>query len=225
MRRSHRATLATAFAEDHGRPYASLVTVATDQDGAPLLLLSRLADHTRNIAAEPRVSLLFDGTEGFANPQQGPRVTVIGTVAMTELTRHRHRFLARHPAAALYADFQDFAFHRVEVERVHFVGGFARALWLDRVLAGAEAAQGMAECESSLCAHMNGDHPDTLRLYARVFLNQLEEGWRMAAIDPDGCDLALGERVLRLDFPTPVAGAGEARQMLAHLARKARAGA
>ena len=229
MRACRKAALATTLPNDDGgggRPYVSLVTVATDLDGGPLLLLSRLADHTRNLDGDGRVSLLFDGTEGLANPQTGPRVTVVGRIAPGDAPRHRRRFLARHPGAALYADFADFAFRRVEVERVHWVGGFARALWLDDgVTLDRASAESFAEAEEDVLAHMNRDHADAVRLYAERLLGQPAGDWTLVAVDCDGCDLAAGEQVARLAFEAPASRPADLRGILAGLAARARTAA
>lgn len=173
LRNARKAGLATTMA-DSGAPYVSLVTIATDQDGSPLLLLSGLADHTRNLGSEPRAALLVDETEGLDNPQTGPRATVMGPIARIsdadEVAGARRRFLARHPAAAQYAGFGDFGFYRMTVERAHFVGGFARAVWIDdgpSLLIPASVARALADAEPSIIAHMNDDHPEAVDLYAQ----------------------------------------------------------
>lgn len=223
MRGSGKAMLATLLAEPEPWPYASLVTVATAQDGSPILLLSGLSDHTRNLAADPRVSLLFDGSAGYANPQQGPRVTLLGRAERDTDPALRRRFLARHPAAALYADFADFAFYRVTMLRAHYVGGFARAVWLaDRLAADAGAAQALAAAEDGILAHMNEDHGGAIDLMARHLLGRAGSGWRMVAIDADGCDLAGNDEVRRLDFDSPIEGPEAARQALVALVQRAR---
>ena len=131
-----RAVLATALpiqagpGEGAAWPYASLVIVALDHDLSPILLLSDLAEHTRAIKADARVSLLFDDTAGLAQPLSGPRVSVLGRAAVTDDERLGQRFLARHPDAAMYAGFGDFRFYRVAVERAHLVGGFGKIRWL-----------------------------------------------------------------------------------------------
>src|SRR5690349_7870141 len=97
MRAADRATLATLVRGDQpdaGAPYASLVLVALDHDASPLLLISALADHTRNLAADPRVSLLFDGTAGLDEPLTGPRVSVAGRAARNDDPGPRPRILA-----------------------------------------------------------------------------------------------------------------------------------
>lgn len=125
MRASVRATLATALADPGGPfPYASLVLVALDLDAAPLLLISDLAEHTKNLKRDPRASLLFDGTAGLADPLTGARVTVVGRAAPVADERLFTRYVARHPSAASYRDFHDFHIHRLEIERAHLVAGF-----------------------------------------------------------------------------------------------------
>src|SRR5215207_2327165 len=108
-------------------PFASLVTVATDLDGSPLLLISRLAAHTRNLEADPRASILLS-QGGKGDPLAHPRLTVMGRVERTGEPRARARFLARHPKARLYADFADFSFWRLSIEGAYLNGGFARAM-------------------------------------------------------------------------------------------------
>jgi putative heme iron utilization protein len=124
--------------EERGWPYASLVLIACDADGRPILLLSDLAEHTKNIRADPRVSLLIDGAGAPGNPDDdplaAPRVTLLGRAQPIEdaaqRTTLRTLFLARHPEAAVYADFTDFHFYRVIVERAHLVAGFGRIRWI-----------------------------------------------------------------------------------------------
>ncbi|WP_231712185.1 HugZ family pyridoxamine 5'-phosphate oxidase [Vineibacter terrae] len=204
-------------------PYASLVLIAVDHDLAPILLLSTLAEHSKAIAAEPRVSLLFDGTAGLAQPLTGPRVTVLGHAARSADPAIRRRFLARHPDAAMYADFKDFHFYRVEVARAHLVGGFGRIRWIEREDLVATPPAALVEREAGIVAHMNEDHADAIQLYATRLLGHSGEGWRMTGIDAAGCDLRLAGVVARLDFPSLVHDAESARAMLVALVRQARA--
>ena len=111
-----------------GAPYASLVLVATGTDGAPILLLSRLALHTRNIEHDARAGLLIDGTDATGDPMAGGRVSLSGRVAKTKTPTSRERFLARHPSASGYADFPDFAFYRFDIVTAHLIQGFGRII-------------------------------------------------------------------------------------------------
>jgi putative heme iron utilization protein len=210
-RAARKAALATSL---EGRPYVSLVTLAFDHDLSPILLLSRLADHTRNLLADGGAALLLDGTDGLANPQTGPRVTLTGTMAEDAAPHLRRRFLARHPAAELYAGFGDFAIWRMQVERAHFVGGFGRAVWFDAPLVPPEEAGFMAEAEVPLLARLNQDRSDLLSALVLRAGGEAGADWTLVGIDPDGCELQAGELVLRLAFD---AAPCESRPVLACL--------
>lgn len=204
LRRARSAALATSLAGEgsEGWPYASLVTIACDADAGPILLLSDLSDHTRNLARDDRASLLVEAASSRANPQTGPRVSLLGRITKTPEERHRRRFLARHPAAGLYAGFADFNVYRMHVERAHFVGGFGRAAWLpsDEVLLDPRMAGAAAEAEPALLAEWQGPRADALALAAERRLARPGPGWRLVAVDPEGCDLRRRGTLCRLDF-------------------------
>jgi hypothetical protein len=219
------ATLATSA---EGMPFASLVTPATAGDLSPLMLLSSLSEHTRHLRAEPRCSLLFVGAPESANPQTAPRVTVTGLaeqVPAGEVPALKARWLARHPYAALYADFGDFALWRVRPGGALLVGGFARAtrLRMADLLPDPAAVAALAEAEPQILAHVNADHPDALSAMAVGLHGAADGAWRLAAVDTDGCDLALGEQVIRHAWPVPVTDADGVRAGLIRAAREGRA--
>ena len=215
-----RAALATSLG---GAPYASLVLVAADLDASPLLLLSDLARHSRNIAFDPRVSLLIDGTAGHPDPLAGPRLTLLGRAEAIADPRLLARFTARHPASRAYAGFGDFRLYRVVVERGHLVAGFGRIEWIDGVdLLLAAATTGLAEAEPAIVSHMNDDHADAIALYAHRLLGRGGAGWRVTGIDPEGLDLRCDGKTARLDFAAPVLTPATARAALIELSDKAR---
>lgn len=220
MRALDRATLATSL---DGWPYASLVLTAVDHDASPLLLLSDLAEHTRNLKLEPRASLLFDGTAGLDEPLTGARVSVLGEARPVSDPRLLARYTRRHPSSAAYAGFGDFKLYRFEATRAHLVAGFGRIDWVaaDALLYRA-AAPGLAAAEPDILGHVNTDHVPTLDLYASELLGYPETGWMMTGVDPEGIDLRHGGRVARLDFRAPVGDANGVRAELASLARRAR---
>jgi putative heme iron utilization protein len=222
LRSVARAALGTLLRDAAGAPYVSLVNVATDHDGAPLLLLSDLADHTRNLAADPRASLLFDDTGAREDPLAGERVTAQGRLAGTDDPGHRRRYLARHPVAAMYADFRDFNFYRLELDRAHLVAGFGRIHWLDAGALLAPRAPALAAREADIVQHMNDDHQDAIAAYARGLLGLAGDGWRLTGVDPEGCDLRRGQQTARLTFGGTVIDAEGARAELVRLARAAR---
>src|SRR3954451_16753874 len=157
-----------------GHPFASLVNVATDVDGAPLILVSRLSTHTANLERDGRASILIAET-GKGDPLAHPRLTVLGAMAPVDRdgaddARVRRRFLARHPKSELYAGFGDFAFWRMDVASAHLNGGFARAADLKAgdVLTDLGDADDMIGIEEGAVAHMNDDHAEAVRLYARL---------------------------------------------------------
>jgi putative heme iron utilization protein len=221
MRRARHATLATT--RDDGWAYASLVTVACDADASPILLLSDLADHTGNLARDDRCSMLFEAASGLKNPQQGPRVTVMGRCRRSDDERCARRFLARHPRARLYAGFGDFHFYRLAVEDAHYVGGFAAAAWIRgrRILSARRAAAAIARAEPGILERMNRDRGRAVAAFATRILGRRGKAWRLIGVDPDGIDLRIHDSFARLDFETPVADAAALGRRLAVLARKA----
>ena len=226
LRGLDRASLASALPGVDGAvwPYASLVLVAVDHDLAPILLLSTLAEHTKAIAADSRVSLLFDGTAGLDQPLAGPRVSMLGRAARTNDERLKRRFLVHHPDAEMYAGFNDFHFYRVAPERAHLVGGFGKIRWFTMAeLLPTPPSDALAESEAEIVDHMNKDHADAIRLYAEKLLGMPAGDWKMTGIDAEGIDLKFAGRVARLAFDIPISTAAEARKVLITLVAKARA--
>jgi len=222
-RRAFKGTLAS-LESPSGAPYASLITLATDASGAPVFLISTLARHTRNLADDPRAAILIDGSGEAADPLQGARLTLSGRTEKVNDEAVRRRFLARHPEAAFYADFPDFAFWRLELEGAHYIGGFGRIFDLapGDVLVPLEGAETLVEAEAGIVAHMNDDHADAVELYALAFTGGDPGPWRMTGIDPEGCDIALGHDARRVLFATRVLTPGDARKELVRLAEEAR---
>ena len=211
-----------------GHPSASLVSVATDVDGTPLILVSALSGHTGNLDADPRCSLLL-APGGKGDPLAHARITLklrARKIAREgeEGARIRRRFLARQPKAALYADFGDFSFFALDLDGASLNGGFGRAYELvpAALLAEPAAVAAVAAMEEGAVAHMNEDHADAIRDYATVLLRAEAGAWRMTGLDPDGADLAQGDRTLRLPFPRLAATAKDVRDILVELAVQAR---
>lgn len=226
MRGLDRASLATLLpGAGSAWPYASLVLTAVDHDLAPILLISDLAEHSRAIAANPRICLLFDGTIGLDQPLTGPRLSVLGEAAKSQAPALRARFLARHPDASLYADFGDFNVYRVAIERAHFVAGFGRIEAIEGAALRIDPApwQALVEREADIVTHMNQDHADAVGLYATRLLGLGAGEWRVTGIDAFGCDLRWRGQVARLPFDAPVGDAEAARRALVALVRRARA--
>jgi len=225
MRTARYATLAT-IDRTTGGPYPSLVTAATDVDGAPIVLISRLALHTLNLEQNPVSGILF-AEVGAGDPLVHPRVSVTTRADRSDDPRVRRRFLARHPDATMYAGFADFAFWRLVPEGGHLVAGFGRIVDIakEHLLTDLTGAEGLVAAEEEALAHVNADHPDTVSLYATRLLGLPAGAWRMCGIDPEGCDLADGDRYARLAFPGRVDGPASLRKAFQQLADTARAAA
>ncbi len=226
LRRSRQGALATLMASS-GDPYCSLVNVASHPDGSPILLISRLAVHTRNILGDSRVSLMLDERAG-GDPLEGSRIMLAGRAeeaTATDLALLRRRYLNAHPSAETFVNFKDFSFFRIRPSGTHLVAGFGRILDLrpEQFLTDIFDAGALLEAEQDAIDHMNADHRDATRLYATRLLGAEPADWRCTGCDPDGIDLQAGATTLRLDFPERVTGPGELRRMLVRLADEARA--
>lgn len=226
--RARRAGTLGTLDRNTGHPFASLVNVATDVDGSPVILTSRLSTHTANLEADGRASVLLAET-GKGDPLAHPRLTVLGVFARVEKengddARVRRRFLARHPKSELYAGFGDFSFWRMQVASAHLNGGFARAADLTAadVLTDVSGADELIAAEEGAVEHMNADHAEATKLYATRLLDEDDGPWRISGLDPDGADLTAGDRTARLAFPLRIASVGALRQVLVELAKQAR---
>lgn len=222
VRSARRASLATIDAGT-GQPYVSLVAVATAPDGAPLLLVSDLARHTRNLKADPRASLLC-AEVGAGDPLSHPRVTLFGACDGVDKDAFRARWLARQPDSAMYYDFEDFHMLRLAPAGAHLVAGFGRIVDLDWERLGTETsgADGLFEAEAGIVEHMNEDHADATRLYATALLGAPDGEWRFEGCDPLGCEIGLGGEARYLPFPSRAGTAGEVRKALVALVGEAR---
>ena len=180
LREGRSGALATLM-PGSGDPYCSLVNVATAADGEPLLLLSRLALHTKNILADPRVSLMIDERK-LGDPLEGARVMLMGRASATGDPEVRRRYLDRQPEAGTFAGFGDFAFYRVALSRVHLVAGFGRIVDLEpgQILLDLAGLDTLVAAEAEVVAHMNRDQTDTARLYATKLLGAPDGDWRCA---------------------------------------------
>ena len=227
--RSIRAGALATIDRNTGHPLGSLVNIATDSDGSPLILISRLSSHTANLEVDSRASVLL-ATAGKGDPLAHPRLTVLGRFAQiardaADEAHVRRRFLARHPKAELYAGFADFALWRMIIASAHLNAGFARAADLAAadITTDVSDARDLVETEASAVAHMNNDHADAVMLYATKLLGAEQGSWRVTGLDPEGLDLACGDTTLRLPFPERITTARQLRDVLADLAKRARA--
>ena len=212
LRAARSATLATA---EDGQPYAALVTPAPAPDLSLLMLLSGLSAHTRHLGRDGRCALMVTGEATGTNPQTAPRLTVTGIATPEPDPALKARWVARHPYAAFYAELGDFRLLRLRLVAGQFIGGFASAhrLAASDLAPDPAAVAAVSAAEHAIMAHVNADHADALARIAG------SPGWRMAAVDTDGCDLVQDDVVCRVPWSAPVADAGGVRAELVRLAK------
>jgi putative heme iron utilization protein len=224
-------TLATVSRRHAGHPFASVMPYALDAGGAPLFLISTMAMHTQNLEADPRASLLVTQPDWSGDPLAAGRLTLMGEARRLEAADAadaRAAYLARHERAGYWVDFDDFAFWRLDVIDVYFVGGFAAMDWVTAAAYAAARPDPLVDVAAGIVEHMNHDHADALIIYARHYAGEAADEATMVSVDRLGFKLRLrqGERLssVRIAFPREVTTAGQSREVLIEMLRRARAG-
>ncbi len=212
-----------------GAPSINRVGVATDLDGAPLILVSMLSAHTPAILADPRCSLLV-GVFGKGDPLAHPRISLSCRATRLERggpdhIRAERRYLNRNPKAKLYVGLGDFSIFRLEPESGSLNAGFGKAYLLTRsdLLVSGPVNEELAESEQGALDHMNSDHLDAIAIYAHHFAKAEGNGWIATGFDADGMDLASGDDSRRVFFPQPLKTAADLRPALVEMAKAGRA--
>jgi len=222
-------TLASLSRKHPGWPFGSLMPYAVDETGRPIFLISNMAMHTHNVAADPRASLMIAQSEAAADPLAGSRVTLMGQVlplAGEELPPARQLYLTRYENARYWVDFEDFAFYRMQLLDVYLVAGFGVMGWVSAQDYAQAQPDPLADAAPSILAHMNSDHADALALIARAFGGFQADSATMTSVDRLGFNLRMktGDRIHggRIAFPQPVASVAETRKALVEMTRQAR---
>ena len=210
--------LSTHSADVEGYPFGSIAPYALDYDGQPAILISEIAQHTRNIKQNEKVSLtVFDPLA--EDPQASSRLTWIGDAESIDQseTDIRHRYLRYFPSAESYFETHDFSFYRIRLRRARFIGGFGQIFWIEptSMLVG----NPFCETEGGIVEHMNRDHQKALFHYCRVLRGVEVDAVTMTGIDSEGFDMLAGKLKLRIDFDSPIHTSEEARAALVRLAR------
>ncbi|MGZ8258047.1 MAG: HugZ family pyridoxamine 5'-phosphate oxidase [Methylotenera sp.] len=247
LRSTQSGMLSTFSAKFPGYPFGSVTPFVLDHSGQPVILISAIAEHTKNILANPKVSLLvFAGGEDL---QANARLTLIGqaTQADKEDANLRARYLRYLPQAASYFDMHDFRFYRIEIAQARYIAGFGKMDWLSGdqfsnvQLLGDETSsetQQLAEQETAIIEHMNADHADSLNAYCRHFHGINATNAQMLGIDSDGFDVRANvihhaesqtqnqattlTPILRFNFEHPIHDAQSARLALVSMSKAAK---
>ena len=233
LERERNAQLCTISKKLAGWPFGSISPYALTGAGEPVILISEIAEHTRNLRADARVSLLVQDSNALADPQAGARATLMGyamPVPEPYLDDANRRYLRSFPNSASFFQAHDFSLFQIKVSKVRFIGGFGEIYWLEgREIIDAAAdsrIDPLAAHSEMICDHMNEDHADALRLYAAAFADTEAESARMIHADSHGFDLiALADdthKHLRIDFPSPVTTTEEVRAVMVEMVRRAR---
>ena len=211
--------MSTHSIDVEGYPFGSIAPYTLNYDGEPIILISDIAQHTRNIKQNNRVSLtVFDPQAD--DPQSGSRLTWIGDSQPIDASdaETRDRYLRYFPSAESYFDTHDFSFYRIGLRRARFIGGFGQIFWIepDAML----IKNPFRETERGIVEHMNRDHQQALFHYCKLFGRAEVEAVTMTGIDSEGFDLLADKRKLRIDFDSPIHTSEEARARLVQLARR-----
>ena len=225
-------TLATQSRKRPGFPFASIMPYGLGIDRRPTFLISSMAMHTQNLASDARASLLVAQPGWADDPLAGARATLIGEVRRldgTDATAIRDDYLARHPNARHWVDFDDFAFFALSVVDVYYVAGFGAMGWVDTGEYDAAAPDPLVDVEDKIVGHMNADHADALVVYCRHYAGVPADSATMTGVDRMGFRMRAqcgeGMKGVRVNFPTEVRSSEEARKVLVAMLREARGSA
>ena len=211
--------LSTHSIDVEGYPFGSIAPYTLNYDGQPIILISDIAQHTRNIKQNKKVSLtVFDSQAD--DPQSGSRLTWIGDALPVDPsdTQARDRYLRYFPSAESYFETHDFSFYRIDLRRARFIGGFGEIYWIEPDAMLMENP--FRETEPGIVEHMNQDHQPALFHYCELFDREGAESVSMTGIDSEGFDLLVDKRKLRIDFESAIHTTEEARAALVRLARR-----
>ena len=219
-------SLSTHSRKFPGFPFGSMMPYAADDLGRPVFFISSMAMHTQNLQQDRRAGLLITQPDVSGDPLGAARLTLLGTVTEAPPTEVRDLYLSRYENAKFWRDYTDFAYYRLEVSGVYFIGGFGVMGWISAEDYGSAPPDPLAEAARGIIQHMNTDHADALRLIAHRFAGEAADDAVMTAVDRLGFHLRLkaGDRIhgRRVAFLREVQNTGDARAVLVEMVRQAR---
>lgn len=203
-----------------GYPFGSITPYCLDYSGQPIILISDIAQHTKNIKQDPKVSLTIVDKE-TNNVQTGARLTLLANAILSEDEESAHRYYQHFPESITYHQTHDFNFYQLQVVRGRFIGGFGKIFWHepDEFL---QSNPFRGKEERYILDHMNEDHQNALRHYCRYFKDvdiSDEEQLKMIGIDAEGFEILSNENILRIDFKKAIQTTQEARKVLVEMAK------
>ncbi len=224
-------TLSTHSRKQPGFPFGSVMPYGLESMGRPIFLISTMAMHTQNLHADPRASLLVTQADVSGDPLGASRVTLLGNVAVVpaqDVAESRRLYLDRYANSKYWVDFEDFAFYRIEVVDVYYVGGFGVMGWVSASEYSQAQPDPLTDSAAGIIQHMNADHEDALILLARVAGGVESQGATMMSVDRLGFNVRLkvpeGTRGMRIAFSREVTSPSETRTVLVEMTKHARQG-
>ena len=216
-------------------PYSTFTLTAFDYDLSPVLLLSKLSEHTSNILKDNLVSLMLCEEQklypyfpkfkknpfNYEDPMSRPRVTLIGKLKKTSSLNLKQRFLNRHPTSNLYVNFADMNIYKLDIIGAHLIGGFASVKWFSKKDLVCNDYKNFEKSENGIIAHMNDHHKESIDLYVQKLIKgisfKLKKNWELIGVDPDGFDLRKKERIIRYCFERSIDNALKLRGVFVKL--------
>lgn len=209
-----------------GFPFGSMMPYAADDAGRPIFFISSMAMHTQNLRLDPHASLLITQPDVTGDPLGAARLTLLGDVAEVPAAEVRELYLSRYENAKFWQDYTDFAYYRLQVAAVYFIGGFGVMGWIPAEDYGSALPDPLAEAAPGIIRRLNNDHADALRLIASRFAGEAPDEAVITAVDRLGFHLRLrsGDRIhgCRVAFSREVRDAEDARAVFVEMVRQAK---
>jgi heme iron utilization protein len=219
-------SLSTHSQKAPGYPFGSMMPYATDDLGRPIFFVSSMAMHTQNLREDPRASLLIVQPDISGDPLGAARLTLLGEAKEAAATEAKELYLTRHENAKFWQDYTDFAYYRLQVSGVYFIGGFGVMGWISANDYGTALPDPLAEAAPGIMRHMNEDHTDALRSIAQHFAGETPDEAAITAVDRLGFHLRLksGDRIQgqRVAFLREVKNTEDVRAVFIQMAREAK---
>jgi putative heme iron utilization protein len=218
-------SLSTHSRKFAGFPFGSMMPFAADSLGRPIFFISTMAMHTQNLLQDPRASLLVTQPDVSGDPLGSARLTLVGSAATAAAAEVGELYLSRYENARHWQSYSDFAWYRLEVEGVYFIGGFGVMGWVAAADYATASPDPLAEAAPGIIRHMNADHADALRRIVAHDSGEAPDEAFLTAVDRLGFHVRLktGERFhgRRIAFPREVHDSAEARAVFIEMVRSA----
>jgi heme iron utilization protein len=219
-------SLSTHSQKVSGFPFGSLMPYAADGLGRPIFFISSMAMHTHNLRQDSRASLLIAQPDASGDPLGAARLTLLGQTTEAPAEEARELYLSRHENAKFWQDYSDFAYYRLQVSAVYFIGGFGVMGWVTAEDYGSARPDPLAQAAPGIIRHMNADHADALRLIAQRFGGESPDEAALTSVDRLGFHLRLksGDRIHgeRVAFLRAVKDSEDARAVFIEMVRQAK---